>query len=243
MGRGAEHRREQAKARLIAMLPPPSQPEGWKTLKRLAVSGAMRLEATGWHGMRVAALAKALALEIGLPPLQAMEMGLACELHDIGMISVPQGILLKKGPLNDAERAIVRRHTEAGDELLRDDAHPRMLLAREIARYHHAHWDGSGHPERVGGSFIPLGARVCAVADAYDMMVCGYGATPPRTMSQALSELRRGAGTQFDPELVSCFDALIRREVEDRGLDLGSDSGLENFQDLIVSLKENRGFV
>jgi putative two-component system response regulator len=244
-GRSAslEHRRAQDKARLTAKLPPPSQPEGWKALRRLAVGAAMQTEVGGWHGMRVGALVKALAIEFGVPPLQALEMGHAAELHDIGMISVPQGILLKKGPLNEAEKAIVRKHIEAGDELLRTSRHPRLLLARDIARYHHAHWDGSGYPERVGGAFIPLAARICAIADAYDMVVCGYGSTPPRSMTEGLAELQRCAGTEFDPALVSCFHALIRREAEDRGMDLATDSGLEGFQDLIASLKENRGFV
>ena len=244
-GRGVamEHRRAQDKARLVAKLPPPTLPEGWKALQRLAIGAAMRSDVSGWHGMRVGALSKALALEAGLPPLQALEIGHAAELHDIGMISVPQGILTKKGPLNEAEQAIVRRHIDAGDELLRNDRHPRMLLARDIARYHHAHWDGSGYPEKVGGAFIPLGARICAIADAYDMIVCGYGSTPPRSMTEALAELQRGSGTEFDPALVSCFHALIRREAEDRGMDLGTDTGLEGFQDLIASLKDNKGFV
>lgn len=239
----AQHRRALDKARLVSKLPPPSRPEGWKTLQRLAVSAAMRSEVSGWHGMRVGALTKALAGEVGVPPLQALEMGHAAELHDIGLISVPQAILTKKGPLNEAERTIVRRHVDAGDELLCTDRHPRMLLARDIARYHHAHWDGSGYPERVGGTFIPLAARICAIADAYDMMVCGCGSTPPRSMTQALAELQRCAGKEFDPELVSCFHALIRREAEDRGMDLATDSGLEGFQDLVASLQHNRGFV
>jgi putative two-component system response regulator len=239
----AQQKRALDRARLVSKLPPPSQPEGWKTLQRLAIGAAMRSDLTGWHGMRVGALTKALAVEAGVAPLQAIEMGHAAELHDIGMISVPQGILQKKGPLNDAERAIVMKHIDAGDELLRTDRHPRMLLARDIARYHHAHWDGSGYPERVGGTFIPLAARICAIADAYDMIVCGYGSTPPRSMTEALAELDRCAGREFDPQLVSCFHALILREAEDRGVDISSDSGFEGFQELVMSLKENRGFV
>ena len=127
--------------------------------------------------------------------------------------------------------------------MLRDDGHPMILTAREIARYHHAHWDGSGYPERVGAKFIPIPARMCAIADAYDTMVCGLGHRPPRSMSEALDELRRQSGIQFDPELVSCFDALIRSESEGRGMDLEAGSGLEDFQELVLSLKEDRGFV
>jgi putative two-component system response regulator len=242
-GTGLDQRQAQAKARLISKVAPPEPPDGWKTLQRLAVSAAMRMDSSGWHGMRVGALTKALALASGCSALQALDLGLAAELHDIGMLSVPERILSKRGPLNDAERAIVQRHVEAGAEILRDDRHPRILLAREIARYHHARWDGNGYPERVSGKRIPLGARMCAVADAYDMMVCGLGGRAPKTMDQALGELRRQSGKQFDPELVRCFDGMIRAETADRGMDLAGSAGMESFQELILSLQEDRGFV
>jgi putative two-component system response regulator len=240
---GLDQRQAQARARLISKVAPPSPPDGWKTLQRLGVSAAMRMDPTGWHGMRVGALTKALALACGSSPLQALDIGLAAELHDIGMLSVPESILSKRGALNDAERAIVQRHVEGGAEILRDDRHPRMLLAREIARYHHAHWDGNGYPERVSGKRIPLAARMCAVADAYDMMVCGFGGRAARTMDQALAELRRQSGKQFDPELVRCFDKLIRAETADRGMDLATSGDMQGFQELILSLQEDRGFV
>ena len=102
---------------------------------------------------------------------------------------------------------------------------------------------GRGYPERVAGKFIPMPARMCAVADAYDAMVCGIGRRPPRTMGEALEELRRGSGSQFDPDVVSCFDVLVRSELEDRGVDLEAGPGMEDFQELVLSLKEDRGFV
>jgi putative two-component system response regulator len=234
---------EQARARLVSQVTAPAQPDGWSALDRLSVSAVMRVDKTGWHGKRVGALTKALAMASGIDPLQALEMGLAAELHDIGMTSVPEGLLAKRGPLNAAERAVVRRHADAGAEILRDDRHPRIFVAREIARYHHTFWDGSGHPERVGGKFIPLAARVCAVADAYDAMVCGLASRPVRTMDEALAELRREAGRQFDPELVGCFDTMIRMETEELGMDLASNSGMDDFQELINALQEDRGFV
>lgn len=234
---------EQARARLIAQLAPPTQPEGWKALQRLAVGAVLRMDETGWHGMRVGALTKALAMASGVGPLQALEMGFAAEVHDIGMMSVPAALLAKPGRINDAERAIIERHAEAGAEMLRDDRHPRVFLAREISKYHHARWDGEGYPERVGGTLIPLGARICAIADAYDAMVCGLGARSPRSMGDALEELRREAGGQFDPELVSCFDTLVKGEMEGLGLDPAADAGMGDFQNLVTSLKEDRGFV
>lgn len=233
----------QTRARLESSLEAPMAPEGWKALQRLGASAVVRMDPTGWHGMRVGALAKAFALFRGMAPLQAAELGFACELHDIGMLSVPEGILGKRGLLNSSERAIVMRHTEAGADMLCDDQHPRMLLARDVARYHHARWDGTGHPERVGGEFIPLAARICAVADAYDAMIFGFSGREPRTMEGALQELRLCAGKQFDPELVLEFEEMIRNEMEGRGVDLGEGSGMRDFQELIQSLTEDRGFV
>jgi HD-GYP domain-containing protein (c-di-GMP phosphodiesterase class II) len=234
---------QQAKARLISKLRPPGQPEEWEALDRLAVTAVMRTDKTGWHGKRVGALSKALAIASGIDPLQSLEIGFAAEIHDIGMLSVPEEILAKKGPRNDAESAIVRRHIEAASEMLRDDRQPRIFLAREIARYHHARWDGDGYPERVGGRFIPQAARICAIADAYDEMVSGLDGQEARSMDDALAELRREAGRRFDPELVACFDGMVRAESEDLGVDLASASGMEGFQELVNALQEDRGFV
>jgi len=239
----ADYQNHQVRERLAAMLEPPAPPKGWDGLRRIAASAVLRMDDTGWHGVRVGALVKALALESGCPSLQALELGLAAELHDIGLSSVPAAVLAKNGALNEAERSVVRRHAEAGAEMLVDDVHPRLLVAREIARYHHARWDGRGYPERVAGAAIPLGARMCAIADAYDVMVCGLAGREPVSMAGAMAELRRHAGGQFDPELVSCFDAIVNDGLEGLGLDPGSMHGMEVFHELVASLKENRGFV
>ena len=235
--------REQDKARLISKLERPAQPEDWQALQRLGVNAVLRMDESGWHGVRVGALTKALAVAYGMTALQAQEIGLAAELHDVGMMSVPETLLAKQGRLNDAERALVRRHVEAGAEVLSDASHPRMLLARDIIQYHHAFWDGSGHPGRVGGEFIPLGARMCAIADAYDMMLAGFGGGTARSMEEALEELQRCAGTQFDPELVAVFDEMVRNESRDLGLDLASGAGMDGFQELVAALREDRGFL
>ena len=96
---------------------------------------------------------------------------------------------------------------------------------------------------RVAGTAIPVAARICAIADAYDAMVCGLAGRPPVSMGAALAELRSGAGGQFDPELVSCFDTIVNGGLEGLGLDPGSVHGMESFQELVASLKEDRGFV
>ena len=240
-GKDAEAARH--RERLLSKLEPASHPDSWKVLQRLSVGAVMRVDETGWHGKRVGTLTKALARASGVAPLQALEIGLAAELHDIGLLSVPEAILAQRRSLNGAEYSLVQRHSEAGAEMLRDDEHPMVFMAREIAKYHHAHWDGEGYPERVGGKFIPAPARMCAIADAYDTMVSGIGRTAPCSMAEALERLGKAAGTQFDPEYVSCFDMLIRTESEDLGVDLEGGSGMQDFQELVLSLKEDRGFV
>jgi response regulator RpfG family c-di-GMP phosphodiesterase len=238
-----EQQAGQARARLISRLAPRARPDGWSALERLGVTATMRMEPTGWHGKRVGALAKALAMAAGTDPLQSLEIGFACEVHDIGMLSVPEEMLAKRGVSAEIERSITERHVKAGAEILSDDAHPRIFLAREVVRYHHASWDGSGYPERVAGKRIPFAARACAVADAYDDLVCGVHGTARASMDDALAELRAQAGRRFDPELVDCFESMIRAETDDLGLDRAADSGMENFQQLVTALQEDRGFI
>jgi cyclic di-GMP phosphodiesterase len=179
----------------------------------------------------------------GVDPLHALEIGFACELHDIGMVSVPDEMLSKRPPVAEVDRAIIERHVKAGAEILSADEHPRIFLAREVVRYHHAHWDGSGHPEGVAGKRIPFAARICAVADGYDDLVCGMRGARRATMDEALHRLNEQAGRRFDPELVARFETMIRTETDDLGLDLAADSGMENFQQLVSALQEDRGFV
>ena len=232
----------QARSRLVDQVMPPSPPDAWPALERLAVNAVLPMDSTGCHGKRVGALVKALALAHGEEPLRALEMGLAAEFHDIGMLSVPHALLRKSGSLNDAERGIVRRHVDAGVEMLLAERHPRLFLARDIARYHHARWDAEGEPQ-VGGNRIPFAARVASVADAYDAMVFGLGTGRPRTMDDALSVLRQEAGGQFDPALVDSFETLVRTASADLGMDFSASAGMEEFQSLINALQDDRGFV
>jgi putative two-component system response regulator len=232
----------QARSRLVDQVLPPSPPDEWPAFERLAVNAVLPMDRTGCHGKRVGALVKALALAHGEEPLRALEMGLAAELHDIGMLSVPHALLRKSDTLNEAERVIVRRHVDAGVEMLLAERHPRLFLARDIARYHHARWDGDGEPP-AGGNRIPLAARVASVADAYDAMVFGLGTGRPRTMDDALSQLRQEAGGQFDPALVDSFDTLVRSASADLGMDFAAGPGMVEFQSLINALQDDRGFV
>ena len=234
---------QQTESRLTLRLPKPAIPAEWTTLQRLAVGAALRMETTGWHGIRVGVLTQALAMEYGLLPIQAMEYGQAAQLHDIGMASVPEGVLLHSAALNAVECALVRKHTEAGVAMLSGDQHPRMVIASDISKYHHANWDGHGYPSNVAENSIPLAARMCAVADVYDTLVTDHPYRKAWSMERAFVELRRVAGTQLDPDLVRCFEAVIRRESANEGIAPSIDAGLGNFQQLISALTEDRGFL
>ena len=234
---------ERTRSRLVAHLERPEPPPAWEALRRLAVSASLRFDPTGSHGLRVGTLARALALASGQQPLQALEIGLAAELHDIGMLSVPEGILHKRTALNSAEQDAYFKHASAGADMLRDDRYPRVHLAREMAAYHHASWDGSGHPAKVAGRQIPLAARICAVADAYDELAFGINARGGVPTDEALKGLAYAAGRRLDPELVRIFDGVVREEVADHELDtLDGGGGLEQFHELIALLRDDKGY-
>jgi putative two-component system response regulator len=217
------------------------KPAEWDTLCGLATTASLRVDRRGNHGRDVGALTKALAQEVGIAPLDALEVGLASQLHDIGMLSVPEQLPLGKDRLSAAERDVVNRHCDAGAAMLAIAGHTRWGLAKDIAQYHHAHWDGGGYPAGVRGAGIPIGARLCAVADAYDSMVTSRPWRNPMTMDAALAELRTAAGTQLDPDLVEKFEIMLRRESDDIGVDPALDPGLNGFEALIDALTEDRG--
>jgi HD-GYP domain-containing protein (c-di-GMP phosphodiesterase class II) len=227
-------------ARLVSRLGRPEAPSAWENLRRMAVSAALRADPSGWHGVRVGALTQSLALACGEQPLRALEIGLASELHDIGLLSVSEEVIGQRG--TERGEGAYLRHTNAGAELLREDRHSRLLLAGEISAYHHAWWDGSGHPNNVGGRFIPSAARMCAVADVYDELVSGFRGEPGMAMGKAMQALRKMAGSRLDPELVDCFDGVVQDASRNQGIDPDSES-MEEFQELVLALQEDRGYL
>lgn len=231
---------QRTRARLVSRLGRPEAPSAWDRLRRMAVSAALRADPSGWHGVRVGALTQSLALACGEQPLHALEIGLAAELHDIGLLTVPEEAI---GQAAEPGEGAYLRHTNAGAEMLREDRHSRLLLAGEISAYHHAWWDGSGHPSNVGGRFIPSAARMCAVADVYDELVSGFRGEPGMAMGKAMQALRKMAGSRLDPELVDCFDVAVRDASLNRGIDPDSESGMAEFQELVLALQEDRGYL
>jgi len=154
------------------------------------------------HGRGVAAHATRLGRKLGFSPRALASLRLAALLHDVGKLAVPDRILGKPGALDPAEWAQVRCHPAVGARLLEAEGFA------EIAgwvRSHHERPDGLGYPDGLCGEEIPIEARILAVADAYDAMVTERPYSPAMSTEEAREELRRGAGTQFDAEVVSAF--------------------------------------
>jgi two-component system cell cycle response regulator len=159
------------------------------------------------HVDRVASLGEALAIKLGLPELEVERTRLAAKLHDVGKSAVPAAIINKPGPLSDDEWALVRQHTVIGERMLR--ATPEVSHVASIVRSSHECYDGSGYPDGALGKDIPLGARIVFVCDAFDAMTSTRPYSEAKTADVAIDELKRCAGTQFDPVVVAAFADLL----------------------------------
>ncbi len=161
----------------------------------------------GDHVFDVGELAVTIGGSLGMEGDELDELGRAAELHDIGKLAIPDAILRKPGPLNESEWRFMRQHTLIGERVL--NVVPAMVRVARIVRSSHEHWDGTGYPDGLAGSEIPLGSRIVAVCDAYDAITAERTYDTARTPHEALDELRAGAGTQFDPEIVHTFCAHV----------------------------------
>jgi diguanylate cyclase (GGDEF)-like protein len=163
------------------------------------------------HAERVASYALEIGRRLGLDPETLDGLKVAGLLHDLGKIGVPAAIVNKPGSLTQAERALVRRHPVAAEEILR--RMQRCDVVIPAVAFHHERWDGAGYPGGLAGEDIPLGARILAAADAFDAMTSQRAYRRDLTLEEAILELRTGAGKQFDPEVIHAFlEALAPAE-------------------------------
>jgi diguanylate cyclase (GGDEF)-like protein len=165
----------------------------------------------------IAALATGLGLEMGLPADEIQRIRVASLLHDLGKIAVPEEILDKPSTLSDAEWQTIGEHPRIGQVILEQASSLREAIP--VVLHHHEHYNGAGYPHGLRGNEIPIGARIVAVADAYHAMVHARPYSPAMTHDEALAELRRHAGLQFDPKVVDVFCSLYADEVPPDGLD------------------------
>jgi two-component system cell cycle response regulator len=159
------------------------------------------------HHEDVSRLAVAVGRELGFDAEEIDVLRRAAEFHDIGKIAIPEEILRKPEPLNEMEWELMRKHTLVGERLL--GTFPSMTPVARLVRASHERWDGEGYPDGLAGDEIPLGARIISVCDAFDAMRGDRTYSTRREQEDALAELRRGAGTQFDPDVVEVFCRIV----------------------------------
>ena len=186
---------------------PESEPEALSIARALVFAAGARERTLGAHAERVAELARLIATRLGLPSSVIFRCTLAGWLHDVGKVAIPDGILWHPGPLDDAQRAVMRTHPAVGAEIVR-----RIPALSEVAaavRHHHERFDGGGYPDGLAASAIPLAARIVAVADTFAAMTVDRAYAAARTPAEAALELRSRAGTQLDPSVVEALLAVL----------------------------------
>jgi putative two-component system response regulator len=169
----------------------------------LANAIELRDHYTRGHVERVMQIAMMIARQMGWTPAQLKPLQYGAILHDIGKIHVRESILYKAGPLDKDEWGEMKLHAAIGAELL--DSVPYLSAVIPIIRYHHERWDGKGYPEGLAREEIPIGARIVAVADAYDAMTTARVYQQASSTHQAIDEIRASSGTRYDPNVVKAF--------------------------------------
>ena len=162
---------------------------------------------TRGHSVRVTALAESIALRLGWSEERLALLHVGGPLHDIGKLAISDEVLSKPGRLDDDELAQIREHPKLGARLLLRVSAFRKALPYVL--YHHERWDGTGYPTGRAGEQIPVEARVLAIADAFDAMTSDRPYRRALSRDEALAEVERCSGTQFDPEIVSVFLELF----------------------------------
>jgi putative two-component system response regulator len=176
-----------------------------EVLERLAAAVEFRDDDTGNHTKRVAMVSAMLAEAIGLDATTVELIRRAAPLHDIGKVGIPDHILLKAGPLTAEEFETMKAHTIIGSRMLSKGRSELVRFSQRIARSHHEWWDGSGYPDRVSGQSIPLEARIVAAADFLDALTHERPYRPAWGMDETLAEIKRRAGSHFDPTVAKAL--------------------------------------
>ena len=196
---------------------------------RLGMAAEFRDEDTGNHVIRVGCYSRAVAAAMGLPRSFLEMLLLAAPLHDIGKIGIPDSVLLKPGPLDDEEWAIMQRHCEIGERILSEQSKavvplfdwysvelqsmkdawenhdPVLDMAASVALTHHEKWDGGGYPQGLSGEAIPLESRIVAIADVFDALISSRPYRPARPEDEALTIIEATVGSHFDPRVHAAF--------------------------------------
>ncbi len=172
-------------------------------LQSLILTLDLREKETGYHSFRVTEYAITLAEKMGLDGDSIIEIAKGALLHDIGKIGIPDSILLKPAPLSPEEWRVMKKHPLMGYELIKSIKF--LGAASDLILYHHERYDGTGYPFGLKGKEIPLGARIFSVADTLDALTSERNYKKSISFEEAVKIIESGAGTQFDPDIVSVF--------------------------------------
>jgi putative two-component system response regulator len=172
---------------------------------RLMSAAGFRDQETGMHVRRIGLYAAAMAALLGWDEEAIESIRLAAPMHDIGKIGVPDAVLQKHGPLDDAEWVVMRRHPNIGAAMLKGSNVPFMQMAARIAACHHEKWDGTGYPRGLRAEQIPIEARITTIADVFDALSNIRHYKPAWDDGKVVAELEACRGGHFDPELVDIF--------------------------------------
>lgn len=178
------------------------------TVYRLSRAAEYKDEDTGAHVERMSHYSSAIARAMGLDDDLVERILWASPMHDIGKIGIPDRVLQKPGKLDEEEWVIMRSHTTIGAEILKDASADFIKLAADIALTHHEKWNGSGYPQGLKSSGIPLAGRIVALADVFDALTSERPYKAPFPLEKALAIIKEGRGSHFDPELVNAFLAI-----------------------------------
>lgn len=163
---------------------------------------------TRFHSEKVSSLSSAVAREMGFADDEVRRIGVAGILHDLGKMGIRESILKKPGPLEPEERAVVQRHPVIAAMIL--EPIEQLQGALGYIKYHHEHFDGTGYPEGLKAEQIPLGARIIHATEACDSMLSRRSYSAPKSIEEAVTELRRCSGTQFDPQVVEALITVLK---------------------------------
>jgi putative two-component system response regulator len=205
-------------------------------LERLARAAEYRDDDTGQHTQRVGHISALVAKAMGLPPARVETIRRAAPLHDVGKIGVPDNILLKPGRLTPEEFEVIKPHTTIGAALLSGGHSEMVQIAELIALTHHERWDGSGYPSGMKGEEIPIEGRIVSIADVFDALSHDRPYKKAWPLEDAVAEIERNGGRQFDPAVVTAFlglwqDGSLRRVFSGQDVVLDDVSAAPSYEE------------
>lgn len=204
------YQQEREKARRLGQLNDELKADYLSIVGTLAMVVEAKDHYTGHHLERCRTYGTALAAAID-PDLVSPELQYGFLLHDVGKIGVPEAILSKQGPLNNEEFQIMRQHPLIGVQLIEPMGRILDWRTLQIVRHHHERYDGKGYPDGLKGSDIPLPARIFTVVDAFDAMTTDRPYRAALSLAETITRLTHEAGSQFDPDVISAFVALLKQ--------------------------------